>query len=169
MHRPDRHFIAYLYGAFKWIRAFTRSVPTKRKAIPVPLQYFPRAGQILMCDFTGFKEPEMVKPRPIIVVSPRLPYRSEIVTIVPISTTQARHDLPFVVRLSKNYHPNESDDLPCWAKCDMVTNIALWRLNGFKIGRRKWANPQATGEDLQAVREGVLYGLGMSHLLNTPK
>tara|TARA_R110000782_G_scaffold135569_1_gene227946 strand:- start:522 stop:890 length:369 start_codon:yes stop_codon:yes gene_type:complete len=122
-----------------------------------------------MCDFTDFREPEMVKARPIIVISPKLPYRSDIVTIVPISTTAPKHDLPFVVRLSKNYHPEETDDLPCWAKCDMVLNIALRRLDGFRIGRRKWANPQATGEDLQAVRAGVIHGLGMGHLITPPE
>ncbi len=129
------------------------------------IQFFPRAGQILVCDFSGFQEPEMCKVRPIIVVSPRLPYRAEIVTVVPISTTEARHDLPFVVRLSKNYHPEEEDDLPCWAKCDMVMNIARWRLDGFKVGRRKWETPQATGDDLEAVRRGVIHGLGMGALL----
>ena len=133
----------------------------------MPIQFYPRAGQILICDFSGFKEPEMVKPRPVIIVSPKLPYRSEIATVVPISTTPARHDLPFVVKLSKNYHPLEADDFPCWAKCDMVMNIALWRLKGFKIGRRKWELPQATAEDLQAVRAGVLHGFGMGHLINT--
>lgn len=133
------------------------------------LQYFPRAGQILVCDFSGFQPPEMVKIRPIIVVSPRLPHRSEIVTVVPISTTAPTHGLPFVVRLSKNYHPEEDDNLPCWAKCDMIMNIGKWRLNGFKIGRRKWASPQATGDDLKAVKDGVLHGLGMSHLLGDSK
>lgn len=125
------------------------------------LNFYPRAGQILVCRFDGFREPEMVKTRPIIVVSPKLPYRSDIVCVVPISTTAPMHDLPFVVRLSKNYHPKEPDDLPCWAKCDMIMNIGRWRLNGFKIDRRKYATPQASAEDLQAVREGVLYGLGL--------
>ncbi|MDF1608491.1 DUF6471 domain-containing protein [Hoeflea sp. YIM 152468] len=46
------------------------------------------------------------------------------VSVVPISTTIPKHDLPFVVRLSKNYHPLEKDDLPCWAKCDMLMNIS---------------------------------------------
>lgn len=133
------------------------------------IQFFPRAGQILVCDFDGFKEPEMCKVRPVIVVSPRLPHRSEIVTVVPISTTEAKHDLPFVVRLSKNYHPDEADDLPCWAKCDMVMNIGRWRLNGFKVGRRRWETPQAKGDDLEAVRKGVIYGLGMGALLRPPE
>jgi mRNA interferase MazF len=133
------------------------------------IQFYPRAGQILICDFADFKEPEMCKIRPVIVVSPRLPYRSEIVTVVPISTSAPTHALPFVVRLSRNYHPNESDDLPCWAKCDMVMNIGRWRLDGFKVGRRKWETPQASGADLDAVRHGVLHGLGMGTLLNPPQ
>ena len=133
----------------------------------MPISFFPRAGQILVCDFSGFKEPEMVKPRPVIIVSPKLPYRSEIVTVVPISTTAPIHNLPFVVKLLKNYHPAEPDDYSCWAKCDMVINIARWRLNGFKVGRRKWEYPQATGADLEAVKLGVIYGLGLGTLIKT--
>lgn len=108
----------------------------------------------------------MVKIRPVIVLSPKLPYRSEIVTIVPISLTPPRHDLPFVVKLSKNYHPQEEDDLECWAKCDMVTNLALHRLKSFKIDRRKYHTPQLIGPDLSAVREGVVHGLGMGGLIS---
>lgn len=128
----------------------------------MPLNFYPRAGQILICDFKGFLEPEMVKVRPVVVISPKLPYRAEIVTVVPISTTAPRHEYPFVVRLSKNYHPKELDDFPCWAKCDMVMNIARHRLDGFKVGRRKYVNPQMDGHDLQAVRAGVMHALGFS-------
>lgn len=99
------------------------------------------------------------------VVSPRLPYRSEIAAVVPISLTAPVHDLPFCVRLSKNYHPSEDENLPCWAKCDMLINLGLWRLDGFKIGRRKYVNPQATPEDLSAVKAGVLHGLGYGGLI----
>jgi uncharacterized protein YifN (PemK superfamily) len=131
------------------------------------LQFFPRAGQVFVCDFTSFKPPEMTKKRPVIVISPRLPYRSGIVTIVPISTTAPKHGLPFVVRLSKNYHPTEAADIPTWAKCDMVTNLGLHRLEQFKVGRRKYTYPTVTPEDLQAVREGVIHGLGLGHLLKS--
>lgn len=99
----------------------------------MPLAYHPRAGQILMCDFDGFRVPEMVKVRPVMVISPRLPHRNDIVTIVPISLTAPIHKLPFNVRLSKNYHPQESDELPCWAKCDMVMNLGTWRLDGLRL------------------------------------
>ncbi|MEX0582956.1 MAG: type II toxin-antitoxin system PemK/MazF family toxin [Sneathiella sp.] len=133
----------------------------------MPINFNPRAGQILVCDFSGFTPPEMNKVRPVIVISPRLPFRSQIATIVPISTTPPIRDLDYVVKLSKNYHPNSPDDLPCWAKCDMIMNISIQRLEGFKIGRRKWDTPHAKPEDLEAVRIGVIHGLGMKHLLNT--
>lgn len=126
----------------------------------MPISFHPRAGQILMCDFKGFQVPEMVKVRPIIVISPRLPHRGDIATIVPLSLTAPRHNLPFNVQLSKNYNPLEDDALPVWAKCDMVMNLGLHRLSGFKVGRRKWETPQATGADLTAVRAGVLAALG---------
>jgi uncharacterized protein YifN (PemK superfamily) len=117
-----------------------------------------------MGDFSDLTEPEMTKFRPVIVVSPRLPYRSEVVTIVPISLTAPRHELPFCYKLSRNYHPNEADDLPCWAKADMVTNVALRRLNGFKIGRRKWHYPQLSAADLVGVRRAVRCGLGLDRI-----
>lgn len=126
----------------------------------MPISFHPRAGQVLVCDFQGFREPEIVKKRPVIVVSPRLPYRSGLVAVVPVSLTPPRNDVPFIARLSRNYNPAEADDLPCWAKCDLVLNIGLWRLDGFKIGRRRWETPQVTGEDLRAVRKAVLAGLG---------
>lgn len=125
------------------------------------LKIFPRAGQIYVCDFSGFKEPEMVKKRPVIIISPRLAFRSEIAAIVPISLTAPRQELPFCYRLSKNYHPDEPDDLPCWAKADLVMNIGLYRLSPFKVGRRRYAYPTLSPEDLAGVRHAVLCGLGL--------
>ncbi|MBU2604561.1 MAG: type II toxin-antitoxin system PemK/MazF family toxin [Alphaproteobacteria bacterium] len=125
------------------------------------IQFYPRAGQVLVCDFKGFVPPEMCKIRPVVIVSPKLPHRSEIVAVVPISTTPPTHGLPFCYKLSKNYHPQEPDDLPCWVKADMLLNIGINRLSGFKVGRRKYALPALTPEDLQAVRHAVLCGLGL--------
>jgi mRNA interferase MazF len=130
----------------------------------VSLLFHPRAGQVFVCDFAGFKAPEMIKPRPVVVVSPRLPYRDGIVAIVPISLTAPRHQLPFCFRLSRNYHPGESPDLPCWAKADMVMNIGSYRLSAFKIGRRKYEYPTLTPDDLAGVRHAVLCGLGLDRV-----
>lgn len=129
------------------------------------LGFHPYAGQILVCDYSGFRPPEMWKDRPVMVISPKLPYRSEIVTVVPISLTGPTHELPYVYRLSRNYNPAESPDLPCWAKADMVMNLGLFRMSSFKVGRRKWHTPEASPADLQGVKRAVLHGLGMAHLL----
>ena len=129
------------------------------------INFYPRAGQILVCDLREFDAPEMNKVRPVMVISPRLKYRGEIVAFVPISTTSPNYEQPFAVKLSKNYHPLEADDKPCWAKCDMILNLNRSRLDGFKVGRRKYELPQATGADLEAVKLGVLYGLGMQSLI----
>jgi len=108
----------------------------------------------------------MVKPRPVIVVSPRLPHRQDIVAVVPISLTPPRHTLPYCFKLSKNYHPDESDDLPSWAKADMLLNLGTYRLSAFKIGRRKYAYPTLTPGDLAGVRNAILCGLGLDSIAN---
>lgn len=128
------------------------------------LKFHPKAGQVFIAHFNGFKEPEMVKTRPVIVVSPKLPYRSDIVAIVPISLTPPRHDLPYCYQLSKNYHPDEDDTLPCWAKADMLMNVGVYRLSAIKVGRRKYLYPNLTPEDLQGVKKAVLCGLGLDDL-----
>ena len=129
------------------------------------LNFYPRAGQIYIADFSRFVQPEMCKVRPVVVVSPRLPYRSEIVAIVPLSTTAPIHSLPFCVRLSRNYMPGEDKSLPVWAKCDMLLNVGMHRLSAIKVGRRKYEYPCLTADDLQAVKDGVLWGLGRGDLL----
>lgn len=131
------------------------------------LNFFPKAGQIYMADFRGFVPPEMVKVRPVVVISPKLPYRSEIVTIVPLSTTAPIHALPFCVKLSQNYMPGGDKNLESWAKCDMVLNVATTRLTAIRIGKRKYAYPSLSEADSDAVKAGVLHGLGMGHLLGT--
>ncbi len=125
------------------------------------LKFYPRAGQIFVGDFRDLHAPEITKTRPVIVISPKLPYRSELVAIVPISTTPPRRDLPFVFRLSRNYTPWGDADAISWAKCDLVMNVALTRLSAFKTGRRKYEYPTLSPEDLAGVRRAALAGLGL--------
>lgn len=114
-----------------------------------------------MCDFRGMIEPEICKRRPVIVVTPRLAFRDKLAMIVPTSTTEPEHPQPFQVRLSKNYHPNEPDDIPVWAKCDLVCSVSFVRLDRFKTGGRVFVAPVVSAEDLASVRRGILAALGM--------
>lgn len=124
------------------------------------LTFHPHPGHVLICDFRGFEAPEIIKVRPVLVISSRLPHRSGLVTVVPISLTPPRFDVDYVVPLSKNYHPSEGDDRPCWAKCDLLANVALHRLDRFKVGRRDYVAPKASDHDLDRVRQGVIRALG---------
>ena len=127
-----------------------------------PLPFHPRAGQLLVGDFRDFELPEITKVRPVVVISPKLPYRTGLATIVPLSTKAPLTDLPYVHKMSRNYSPwgNEADD--SWAKCDLVLNISLRRLSSFKVGRRKFSSPAISAEDLIGIRKAVLAGLGLT-------
>jgi uncharacterized protein YifN (PemK superfamily) len=65
------------------------------------IQFPPERGLVLRCDYSlgGFREPEMVKPRPATVISPRLRHRDGLCSVVPLSTTHDGRDLPYVVSL----------------------------------------------------------------------
>lgn len=128
------------------------------------LSFHPRAGTLLMCDFRGFIEPEISKRRPVIVVTPRLAYRDGLCMIVPTSTTAPKYPQAFHVRLSKNYHPNEPDDTPVWAKCDLITSVSMKRLDRFKVDQRKFDAPRVSDDDLKAVRQGIFAALGFPTL-----
>ena len=50
----------------------------------------PVPGQILFCNFDGFKEPEMVKKRPVVVLTGAIQGRSNLVTVIPLSTAEPK-------------------------------------------------------------------------------
>lgn len=94
------------------------------------LPYFPRRGEVLVCDFdTGFQPPEMVKKRPVVVVSRKDSHNRKLCTVVPFSTTAPNpvhnwhHPLPHV------QVPGLQAMNTMWAKCDMVVTVSFDRLN----------------------------------------
>jgi mRNA interferase MazF len=135
-------------------------------------------GTLLRCDYSrgGFQSPEMVKARPVVVISPRLPHRDGLCTVVPRSTSEPEHPVPYVVRLevaSKGL-PVPYDAPVVWAKCDMLSTVAFARLDLFRTGRdfqgkRRYLHPKLGPVDLDRVRAGVLFALGMGHLTLTPE
>ena len=133
----------------------------------MPLSFHPNPGTVLICDYeTGFKAPEMVKRRPVIVVSPRLRQRDKLCTVVPLSTTvpDRLHD----------YHCQVNIDLPepyssaiHWVKADMLATVAFHRLKPFHTGKdqegkRKHLYPSISPEALMQIRECIKRALGMT-------
>lgn len=94
------------------------------------LPYFPKRGEVLVCDLdTGFQPPEMVKKRPVVVVSTKQSHGRKLCTVVPFSTTETvppsawHHPLPHVII------PGWKASGPIWAKCDLLVTVGFARLN----------------------------------------
>lgn len=128
------------------------------------LQFHPKAGAVLMCDYRGCIHPEINKRRPVVVITPRLPHRDHLVMVVPLSTTAPNPPQDFHVRLSTNYVPGDDPNLPVWAKCDLISSVSMKRLDRFMIRHRHWHSPDVSAADLLAVRKGVVCALGFPGL-----
>ena len=138
----------------------------------MPLLYYPREGEIVFCDYgRGFVAPEMVKGRPVIIVSPRLRRRGGLVAVVPLSTTppDPAENYHCLIALAKPL-PHPFDSPTMWAKCDMLATVSTDRLDRFKDARnrhggaRTWRTEMVTAEELASVKRAMLCGLGLSSL-----
>ena len=138
----------------------------------MPLAYYPSAGEIVFCDYgNGFIVPEMVKPRPVVIVSPRLRRRGDLVAVVPLSTTPPKpvepHHCSFTLAVPL---PKPFEAPQMWAKCDMVATVALSRLDRFRDGRagggggRRYRTGKVDDNQLAEIRKAILHGLGLGSL-----
>jgi uncharacterized protein YifN (PemK superfamily) len=137
----------------------------------MPIKFPVGPGTLLLCDYTGgFQEPEMVKRRPVVVISPRLPHRNGLCTVVPLSTSPPQRDVPYVCRLELAQPlPAPFDSTTAWAKADMLATVGFHRLDLFRTGRdqygkRKYLHPVLAPADLARVRSAVLHALGIGAL-----
>ena len=121
-------------------------------------------GTLLICDFdTGFKAPEMVKKRPVVVISPRRRRSvAQLCTVVPLSTTAPDPVERFHHRMNPKSLPVLLRSQDTWAKCDMLYTVSLNRLDRVRVttgGKRTYSAPQVLAEDLDAIRRGVITAL----------
>lgn len=139
----------------------------------MPMKFHPAPGTIVLCDYNagGFKPPEMVKLRPAVIVSPRLPRRDWLCAVVPLSgSVDEARPLDYVVRLElPEALPDPFPQTVWWAKCDHVATVGFARLDLFRTGRdhtgkRRYLQPRLSPDNLARVRAGVLYGLGLGAL-----
>ena len=133
----------------------------------MPIQFHPHPDTLLYCDIsTGFRPPEIVKRRPVVVISKS---HQELVSVVPISTTEP-------LRIEEWHHQLDSKSLPRWlnqwwvphwAKCDIIMTVAFWRLERAKAGKhpttgkRIYLTHVIDTEDLAAIRLAVSKVLGI--------
>ncbi len=117
-----------------------------------------------MCDYrTGFVPPEMVKRRPVVVVSPTSGRRLGPYVVVPLSTTAPRVVELFHVRIPAGRYLFFRSSLDVWAKCDVLAAVAPVRLDRLRSNGR-WSAPKIDSGDLRSIQRGVLHALGLSAL-----
>lgn len=95
----------------------------------MPLLFQPKPRAVIVCDFSTNIVPEMTKKRPVIVIKQHK-RNSKLVTIVPLSTTEPKIIEPYHYRLKANPLPDRN--VSCWAKCDMVSTVSVYRLSLYK-------------------------------------
>ena len=127
----------------------------------------PVPGTILRVDLSdGFRPPEMVKRRPAIVLSPPIPGRPLLCTIVPLSTTAPRPVLPHHMQITLDPPLPAPYSAPTmWVKGDIVLTVAFHRLRllfaGDEGGQRVYDVRILDPETMENVRNCVRAGLGL--------
>lgn len=123
------------------------------------LPYLPKQGEILVCDFDDSAiGAEMIKRRPVVVVSRHEAHRSSLCTVVALSTTPPVPPLKWHHYMPLLRVTGWSADDGVWAKCDMLATVSLERLNKPYIKRRtgrQFISHQLPESDLQAILSGI--------------
>lgn len=140
----------------------------------MPIKHFPRVGQILICDFSpSFKEPEMVKRRPVLVVADVFKGRGRVLTVVGLSTTAPDPVMPFHMHLPRAALPQ----LPAfqgpretWVKGDMIYTVGFHRLDAIQLGirdqrgKREYFKQRLSRERMRDVYACILHGLNLAEI-----
>jgi len=127
----------------------------------------PQPGTVVRVDLNeGFRPPEMVKRRPALVLSPPIPGRSFMCSIVPLSTTKPNPVLPHHMEISfEPTLPLPYCEPTMWLKGDIVLTVAFHRLrllfSGWNQGQRVYDVRVIDPGTLERVRACVRAGLGL--------
>lgn len=136
------------------------------------IQYHPAQGTILICDFNGLIPPEMVKRRPVVVISPNFKHRTRLCTVVPLSTTAPKRIELYHHKLTISPPlPYPYNDPHVWVKADMLYTVSFDRLSlpfvkKESSGKREYDVRVIDKLDLIKIQECILYGIGLNTLTN---
>lgn len=129
------------------------------------LPYYPHQGEIVVCGFDDASPgAEMVKRRPVVIVSRHETHDRRLCTVVPLSTTAPHpvrswhHALPHLI--VSGWQASG----PMWAKCDMLATVSFERLNKPYVRTRSGRNyitHKLDPADLAAVLAGIRAYIGV--------
>lgn len=141
------------------------------------LQYPPQIGDILLCDYPEWSElgdlekGEMQKRRMVVVLHNRLPYRSGLATVIPLSTSAPRAEVQYQCKVVFEKSPPEPfTGLIKWAKADMLNTVSYERLSlpydgrCEETSRRKYVKMRLSKDQMRDIRRALCVALGMESL-----
>ncbi|MGV6860084.1 MAG: type II toxin-antitoxin system PemK/MazF family toxin [bacterium] len=139
------------------------------------IEFHPRPGQILLCDFSqGFVEPEMVKShRPVVVLSGPVVGRGKLVTVLALSTKEPEKIMPYHYKIPRNSMPQlgRFQERETWVKGDMIYTVGFHRLDLIRLGKRDKATGkrlyfrQKLGRDqMREIYKCALHGINLGNL-----
>ena len=139
----------------------------------MPINEHPYTGTVLLCDFNlGFVEPEMVKRRPVVVLSPKIAARPGLCTVVALSGKAPIPVMPYHCQIDiRPELPQEFSSNGVWVKGDMIYAVGLHRLDFIRTGKtpagkRTYHYEPLSNENIKRIRTCVLKALGLSILTN---
>jgi uncharacterized protein YifN (PemK superfamily) len=121
-----------------------------------------------MCDFgAGFKEPEMTKRRPVVIISPKVAGRPYLCTVVALSTKAPHPVMPYHCQIDlrpRLPEPWQSDGV--WVKGDMVNAVGFHRLDLIRLGKdrngkRVYLYDPLSAETIREIRACMLRAIGL--------
>ncbi|MGL4379671.1 MAG: type II toxin-antitoxin system PemK/MazF family toxin [Vibrio sp.] len=138
----------------------------------MPIKYTPRPGRILMCDFSqGFKKPEIVKKRPVIVLASHNVANPEVNGLVSVVCLSSKEPQPVKLwhrQIDNRFLPNTDffQENNTWVKGDLVYTVSFNRLNAIHEGRgddgrRKYHTRVLGREEMNLIRDCVKNGLNL--------
>lgn len=139
------------------------------------ITFHPSAGQILLCDFSdGFRAPEMVKSeRPVLVLTPAIKGRANLVTILALSTSCPSPIMPYHYKLPKASMPQlgRFQEKDTWVKADMIYTVGFHRLDLIRLGKRDvntgkrlYYRKKLGREQMTEIYKCMLHGLNLGQL-----
>jgi len=145
----------------------------------VAISYNPDVGEVLICDFGQFRDPpltpafdgrlppEMIKRRPVVVLSSKI---SRACIVVPLSTTLDKAKLAkgMHVEVPKQAIPELAYFTPetRWAKSDLVSQVSHERLYMLRDPSRSHTHKHHLSRELVAeIQKAVIKSISASWLL----
>lgn len=146
-------------------------MPCSRSSDGMGIGGHPSRGSIVTVDYSsGFKEPEMVKKRLAVVLSPKIHGRPFLCTVVPLSLTEPKKVMPYNCRIRIPFEmPQSWGDHERWICGDMVNAVGFHRIDLLRLGKdsrgvRIYQTKALPDHLFKAVQRCALHGLGFSAL-----